>query len=275
MPCSIPPSNLALFIAQYLAKLEAFIIAKVYEEINKIIEQLLGQVCPPVDEIKRILKVRDTLVNMINGLEKKIEPVKKFGEILNPPIQAAKATVLILEQLPLPSTIGIPPGPAGGVIFSLSTGAMNRFSQLLNIACQIVDLLSKDQKAIMDLTNISFDGLEPIKQKLQSIDINLFECVDKLPTAQKLEIMESIQNLPSNSGISIAALDGTGSNKFYYKDYIITIQEDRNSPKYAKLRYAQVENANGTVLLRGQSSFSSSTRVLIDEIKFRINNQLP
>ena len=57
MPCSIPPSNLALFIAQYLAKLEAFVIAKVYEEINKIIEQLLGQVCPPVDEIKRILKI--------------------------------------------------------------------------------------------------------------------------------------------------------------------------------------------------------------------------
>jgi hypothetical protein len=186
---------------------------------------------------------------------------------------AAKATVLILEQLPRPSTIGIPPCPAGGVIFSLSTGAMNRFSQLLNIACQIVDLLSKDQKAIMDLTDISFDGLEPIKQKLKSIDINLFECVDKLPTNQKLEIMESIQNLPSNSGISINSTDGSG--KFYYKEYIITIQEDKNSPQYAKLRYAQVQNANGTVLLRGQSSFSSSTRVLIDEIKFRINNQLP
>jgi len=273
MPCSIPPSNLALFIAQYLAKLEAFIIAKVYEEINKIIEQLLGQVCPPVEEIKKILKVRDTLVNMINGLEKKIEPVKKFGEILNPPIQAAKATVLILEQLPLPTSIGIPPGPAGGLIYSVSTGAQNRFSQLLNIACQIVDLLSKDQKAIMDLTEISFDGLEPIKQKLKSIDIKLFECVDKLPIKQKQEIMESIQNLPSNSGISTSATDGSG--KFFYKEYTITIQEDKNSPKYAKLRYAQVENANGTVLLRGESSFSSSTRVLIDEIKFRINNQLP
>jgi len=46
MPCSIPPSNLALFIAKYLAKLEAFIIAKIYEEVNKIIERLMGQVCP-------------------------------------------------------------------------------------------------------------------------------------------------------------------------------------------------------------------------------------
>mgnify|MGYP000577687127 CR=1 FL=1 len=55
MPCSIPPSNLALFIAKYLAKLEAFIIAKIYEEVNKIIERLMGQVCPPVEEIEKLM----------------------------------------------------------------------------------------------------------------------------------------------------------------------------------------------------------------------------
>ena len=52
MPCSIPPSNLAAFIARYLAQLEAIVIAKVYEEVNKIIEKLLNQACPPVEELK-------------------------------------------------------------------------------------------------------------------------------------------------------------------------------------------------------------------------------
>jgi len=273
MPCSIPPSNLAAFIAKYLAKLEAYVIAKVYEEVNKIIEQLLGQVCPPVEELKRLVAVRDNLLNMINGLEKKIEPVKKFANALNPPIQAAKATVLVLEQMPLPTTIGTPPGPAGGVIFSITTGAQNRFAQLLNLACQIVDLLEKDVKAIKDLTEISFDGLEPVKQKLQSIDLQLFECIDKLPQIQKDEILSLIKNLPSNAGIGLGDTDGKG--KYFYKNYTITIQEDKNSPGFAKRRYAQVENENGVVLMRGPSSFSSSTKVLIDEIKFRINNQLP
>jgi len=273
MPCSIPPSNLALFIANYLAKLEAYVIAKVYEEVNKIVEQLMGQVCPPVEEIKKILAVRDNLLNMINGLEKKIEPVNNFANALNPPIQAAKATVLVLEQMPLPTAIGTPPGPAGGLIFSVTTGAQNRLAQLLNIACRIVELLEGDVKAIKDLTSISFDGLQPVKDKLASIDIQLFECVDKLPDDQKAEVLSVIENLPANSGIGTGDTDGMG--KYFYKNYTITIQEDRESPGFAKRRFAQVENENGVVLMRGPASFSSSTKVLIDEIKFRINNQLP
>lgn len=276
MPCSIPPSNLAAFIAKYLAKLEAYVIAKVYEEVNKIIEQIMGQTCPPVDELKKLLAVRDNLLNMINGLESKIEPVKKFAKQLEPPVKAAKVTVLVLEQIPLPSTIGIPPGPAGGVIFSISVGAQNRFSQLLNLACQIVDMLEKDIKAIKDLTDISFDGLDPVKEKLKSIDLQLFECVDKLPDNQKAEILSAIENLPSNAGLGSGnSLGSDGKGRYFYKDYAITIQEDKNSPGFAKKRFAQVENDKGVVVMRGPSSFSSSTRVLIDEIKFRINNQLP
>jgi hypothetical protein len=210
---------------------------------------------------------------MINGVEKKIEPVKGFAKQLDPPVKAAKATVLVLEQIPIPTTIGVPPGPAGGVIFSITQGAANRFAQLLNLACQIVDLLEKDVQAIKDLTDISFDGLDPVKEKLKSIDIKLFECVDQLPDDEKQDILNQIENLPSNAGLGTGSTDGKG--KYFYKDYAITIQEDRNSPGFAKRRFAQVENANGVVVMRGPSSFSSSTRVLIDEIKFRINNQLP
>ena len=66
MPCSIPPSQIALFIANYLAKLEARVIAKVYEEVNKIIEKIMNQTCPPVEELKRLLAIRDQLLNMLN-----------------------------------------------------------------------------------------------------------------------------------------------------------------------------------------------------------------
>lgn len=275
MPCSIPPSNLAAFVAQYLAKLEAFIIAKVYEEVNKIIEKLMGQACPPVEELKKLLAVRDNLLNMINGLEAKIGPVKKFAEQMKPPIQAAKATVLVLEQIPMPTTIGTPPtgGTAdiGGQIFSITVGAQNRFAQLLNIACQIVDLLMKDAQAILDLTDISFDGLDPVKQKLQSIDLKLFECVEALPDDQKQEVLALIENLPANAGLT--GIDDKGN--IFYKNYKITIQEDKESPGFAKRRFAQVENDRGVVVMRGPASFSSSTKVLVDEIKFRIDNQLP
>jgi len=141
----------------------------------------------------------------------------------------------------------------------------------LNLACQIVDLLMKDVQAIRDLTDISFDGLDPVKEKLKSIDIRLFECVEALPDNQKEEILALIENLPSNAGVGLN--DGQGN--YFYKNYTITIKEDKNSPGFAKRRFAQVQNDRGVVVMRGPASFSSSTRVLVDEIKFRIDNQLP
>lgn len=281
MPCSIPPSKLSEFIAKYLGQLEAAVYAKILEEVSKIQQRLLGSICPPVDEIEKILKVRDNLLNAINGLEKKIEPVKKFADILDPPIKAGKVTVTILEMISIPGTIGIPPGPAGGVIFSVSIGAQNRFAQLLNIACQIVDMLYKDQQAIKDLTDISFSGLDPLRQRLESIDVKLYGCVEKLPQADKDRILAGIEYLPSNAGLTNETGDNTysyfkpGQNGKQGNMYTIKILDDKNSPGFAPRRYAVVENENGVVVLRGPASFSSSTKILIDEIKFRINNQLP
>ena len=281
MPCSIPPSKLAEFVAKFLGQLESRVYALVLKEVSKIQQQLLGSICPPVAEIEKILKVRDNLLNAINGLEKKIEPVKKFADILDAPIKAGKVTVMVLEMIAIPGTIGIPPGPAGGVIFSVSIGAQNRFAMLLNLACQIVDMLYKDQQAIKALTELGFSGLTPLRNKLESIDIKLWSCVEGLPQADKARILAGIENLPSNAGLS----NETGANTFeYFKRstdggpgtmYTIRILKDTLSPEFAPKRYAVVEDAQGVVVLKGPSSFSSSTRILVDEIKFRINNQLP
>ena len=280
MPCSIPPSQLAAFVAKLLGDLEGTVMGRVLAEVQKIIASLRGNVCPPVEELKRIIKVRDNLTNAINGVQKKIEPIEKFADILDPPIKAGKATVLVLEQIPIPTSIGTPPigGTAdiGGQLSSITIGAQNRFAQLLNLACQLLELLERDQKAIKDLVSISsVNSLSEIKDRLNSIDTKLFECVDELPDSIKEEILNEINNLPSNAGIT----DQTGENTYDYfkgdKKYTIRIIEDENSPGFAKKRYAVVENFEGVRVLTGPSSFSSSTKVLIDEIKFRINNQLP
>ena len=280
MPCSIPPSQLTAFVAAMLGRLEGKIMARVQIEVNKIQQALLGSVCPPVEELKKFLKVRDNLLNAINKVEQKVEPIKKFAEILDPPIKAAKATVIVLEQIPIETTIGTPPtgGPSdiGGKLFSISIGAQNRFAQLLKLACELVELLDRDQKGILDLTTLSVTGtLQPIREKLNSVDVKLFECVDELPDDIKDEILAEINNLPSNAGLT----EEIAPNKFSYSqngnDYTIRIIEETDSPSYAKKRYAVVENIDGVAVLKGPSSFSSSTRVLIDEIKFRINNQLP
>lgn len=271
MPCRVPPSELSTFIAKMLAKAEAFVINKVNEEVNKIIENLLGQVCPPVEEIERMLKIRDNLVNMIMGLKKKVDPVKRIADQMEPPIESAKVVVTILQSIPIPTTIG-GPGPIG-VIFSIPIGVQNRYADLLRISCKIVENLSSDVQAIRNLGNLTFSKVDPLLSKLQSIDIKLAACVEQMNEEDRNRILSSINNLPSN--LALAKGGDEKDSVFSYKNYTIKIVEDPNSPNFAKKRFAQVENNSGVVLMKGPSSFSSSTRILIDEIKFRINNQLP
>ena len=197
MPCSIPPSQLAAFVARLLGNLEGKVMGRVLAEVQKIIASLRGDICPPVDELKKLIKKRDNLINAINSVEQKIQPIKKFADILDPPIKAGKATVLVLEQLPVETTIGTPPtgGPSdiGGKIFSISIGAQNRFAQLLNLACQLLELLMNDQKAIKALIETSsVDTLAEIREKLSSIDAKLFGCIEELPDSQKEEVLQEI-----------------------------------------------------------------------------------
>lgn len=72
-------------------------------------------------------------------------------------------------------------------------------------------------------------------------------------------------------------LDNT---KFYHTGpdgqvYVLEILNDPESPQIAPRRFAIASTTTGIVKLKGPKSFSSSIEVLLEEIKFRIDNQLP
>ena len=158
---------------------------------------------------------------------------------------------------------------------------MNRFSSLLRLACKLIEIIERDRKNIKTITKIGKDRLVPAKEKLLSIDVPLFNCVDKLPDNEKQSIMDEVSNLPSNFGLLNQTNTGSEPDTFGYRkpdsgiNYTIKVLEDLNSPGIAKRRYAAVFTEGGVEVMRGPMSFSSSTRILVDEIKFRINNQLP
>ena len=68
---------------------------------------------------------------------------------------------------------------------------------------------------------------------------------------------------------------GSGINSNYsYKGYTLAILQDIATSKIAPRRYAIASDIRGVVIFKGPLSFSSSTQVLLDEIKFRIDNKL-
>ena len=65
----------------------------------------------------------------------------------------------------------------------------------------------------------------------------------------------------------------TAANGITYK---IEIRQDPNSPSIAPRRFGVALTLDeGVAVLKSQPSFSSDTNVLLDEVKFRLDNQLP
>ena len=128
---------------------------------------------------------------------------------------------------------------------------------------------------IDDNGNIS--GLDDEKtakanQQLQDI-LNKIE-FSNLPQGTKDELRRSLslfQNLNTQTQFTDSRFFHTGPTGIVYN---LEILPDPESPSIAPRNFAIAREPGGAVVLKGPKSFSSSIDVLLNEIKFRIDNQL-
>ena len=143
------------------------------------------------------------------------------------------------------------------------------------------------------VTSLKPGGLTGKSQALAELDTVLAELSDRL-TAQALTDDSDTNNLTAEASLDIAvdtlqeiqaALTDLSKDlvteekealidpELFYKGYQLKIISDPSSPKLAPKHFA-IGIKDGKQEIKGPSSFSSSKKVLLDEIKFRIDNQL-
>ena len=118
------------------------------------------------------------------------------------------------------------------------------------------------------------DKLIYILNHVKNSPINLLveKCSESLSEEDRLALLNSLQStsLESTDGISpVLYISSNGT------PYTLQVILDPNSPQIAPRRQAIAKDTRGIVVLKGQPSFSSSIKVLLDELKLRIDNQLP
>ena len=106
---------------------------------------------------------------------------------------------------------------------------------------------------------------------MNTIDRLLQRCAENpdLSAEDRDKILEGL-NVPRRSNIQPTSY--TGQNGRVYN---IEVIQDVDSPAIAPRRIAIAKDFRGIVVLRGEPSFASDPEVLIDELKLRIDNQLP
>lgn len=253
-------------IARQVGNIQGKVSTQVQGKVLDILSKFSNQ-CPSSPEIKKIITQRNNLLNAINAFEKRIKTLKSIADKLSVAISAAKIIIQFIKSTPVPTTIGTPPGPAGGVIYSFTIGKVVTIGDKLANINKILDALEADKAGILGVINSVSSTLSFLKSRLNAIDLAIQECSKESPNLSS--ILAETQP-KENTGS-----EGIPDSDYEYKGYKLEIIQDPDSPEIAPRRYAIAKDRRGIVVLRGPSSFSSDTQVLLDEIKFRIDNQLP
>ena len=274
------PAILKMFGEMGVANVKAFAqqeaqkyAGKAQEEANKKLNQAKEDIkanlqCPPKEKIENLIRKKNKLTRKLNNIYKIIDVAIKALGIFGGLLILFKNIRTLFKVNPIPTTIGLPPGPQGGVIISQSSGKVLRYKDK---ADKISGLASQFAKIGIGVTA----ALILLKSELRKA-ISLLQGLDGL-----------LQKCAEDAGIEITQveldqqlLDATLSQEedgnpalIEVNGFTLSIQEDTNNPVGTlKRRFAIAKNVNGVTVLKGEPSFSSGDQVLLDELAFYITS---
>ena len=274
-------SQISAIVAGQLGKIEGELEAKIQLEANKMLGKFSNQ-CPEGNALIAIINTKNALLSGVNKFQKRSDKFLKLANNLKKAIRAAKVILKLLKVNPVPVATGIPPSDYGGLISAKTTGSITSQADRLYNIRKLLENLDGDVSSILSLVAGVSPSLNNIKDLLSNVNDRSEECLDELSSGELSdeekkalkELLNKVQPL-ENTGS-----EGVPDENYVFKSdsgkvYEIAIIEDRQGDGPIPRRLAVAKDNLGVIILRGQPSFSADTAVLIQELKFRINNQLP
>lgn len=265
--------QLSGIIARQIGSIQGKLVSQIEGQVLNILSKFSNQ-CPNAKEIEKIIRIKNNLLKNINALERRIQKLRSVANKIDAGIRVARLGISIIKRIPIPTVLTFIPGQSGGLVKGVPYSTLTKLSDRLIQLNKLLDGLEADKAGILGVINIASVTLGALKRRLEAIDIAIQGC--STDSGQLNQIVASAQP-PQNTGSEKTPTDSTGAPDpdYFYKGYELAIQDDPNSPSIAPRRYAVAKDKVGIIVLYGPSSFSSDTKVLLDEIKFRIDNQLP
>ena len=268
-------SQISSIIANQLGNIQGQLEARILDEVV-VMQSKFTNSCPNQELLLKIINIRNNLIAIVIKFQNLVKKFDSIPATLSPPIQIANVIIQLLKSNPTPLAIGTPPGPAGGLIVAQTAGFVTAQADRLQKLTLLLEALQDDVTTIKDLVQGIRPSLDNVRQLLENVNISIDACIGKLSgeDADKARKLLAAVNPPSNTGS-----EGTEDQSYEHRgsngiDYVLSIQTVITSTNIAPRRVAIAKNLQGITMVRGEASFSSSTQVLLDELKFKIDNQL-
>lgn len=246
---NIPSSLLSSSIALLLGNIKARLIVELRRKLNQIQEELL-QNCSNKQKLEELSKSLSNISDIIVKLESRLSRLNSITTPLTTILTAFNAALVLLRSLPTPAPIRV-------------TDTFEKLKELSKqIDIEITIIANIVSGTVTSRTSGLLNIISNLKNIISSIDANIKSCIE------------------TNNLIPDAPEQGTfvGSDKFFhttprgttYSIEIIVIDTESIAP----LRQAIAKDRFGIVRYTGDKSFSSSTQILVDELRFIIDNDI-
>ena len=250
--------------------------------VDPLIERL-QQSCPPKVELEIIIRQKNSIATALTQTQTALNTMVQTGQTVTGIINVTDIALRVIKNLPLPTSV--PPGV--GIPISI----INRFTDTL---IKLSDLIKTNRGIVASITPAvqSLNGdIQTILGKLTQLDTLLAGCLEE-QTANLTE--EEKEDYFTSLGINLNTLDTTSdpqvnlvggqaledslapnsNDPLIYKGFKLIIDNDKeNKLSFPRRRIVATRIVNNVQIV-GDYSFSSSTQILVDEVKFQIDKYL-
>lgn len=250
--------------------------------VDPLIERL-QQSCPPKVELEIIIRQKNSITTALTQTQTALNTMVQTGQTVNGIINITDIAVRVIKNLPLPTSV--PPGVGIPIsVINRFTDTLIKLSDLIKVSKGVVSSIAP---AVQSLNN----DIQTILSALARLDVLLVGCLEAdtvgLTDEEKEDYFTSL-------GINLNTLDTTSSpevniaggqaledslapnsnDPLIYKDFKLIIDNDKENTLSFPRRRIVATRVTDAVQIVGDYSFSSSTQILVDEIKFKIDKYL-
>ena len=244
--------------------------------VDPIIAKLSNQ-CPPREELDRIVNQKNQLSQALTQIETSLSSLSSTGSTIDGIVTGINVGVTVLKALPVPTSV--PPG------VGIPLNIINGFSDTLDVLGVLLKEFGGVTSQIAPSVQIITSTVATVNSKLSTLDGLIAGCLSSETEGMSdLEKEKFFENL----GIDLSSPDPTGGgdtnsgetledrlslnskNPIVYKGYTIILDSEAGNKFSFPSRRAIGTNDEGVKIVT-PFSYSSSTQVLLDTIKFQID----
>ena len=251
--------------------------------IDPLIAQLQKS-CPPRAEIDKILAQKNQLEQALTQIQSSLDTLTGTGDTINGVLSTVDTSISVIKVLPVPTSVPPGVGIPLNIITTLSDtldtlGTIVRegkgvISQVAPSTQIITDIISKVQSKLSQLEGLIAGCLEAETEGMSDDEKEAYFSSLGIDLTSKDASNSGANSLNGNDTIQNETLEDrlspNSNNPVVYKGFTLTIDNDAGNKFSFPSRRAVGVNEEG-VKIKTPFSFSSSTQVLLDTVKWEID----